>query len=827
MKIREDEALKSVLQELGPKYEYKKFLGQGSFSKVYLLHHKILRQNRALKIMDSNYILQTLEKGNARDVPQKFALIKKRFINEARVYSKIDHPNVVRIYDVESIEDKNEGIDITYILMQFVEGKSLKNILDENSPLEMDRVMAVSKDILHAVRSLHEVSIVHRDIKPANIIIEKESNRAILIDFGLAKDIKDLSESTAVAEADRSLGTPVYMSPDQFQIHSKIGPAVDLYAFGVLLYEMLAGEVPYKGTLAEIIKGHLLTPIPDVREKNPLAPAGFRGIMKKALAKEPKNRYSRAEDLLVDLEKIEKSLAAEKAAKAKAKEKKDNLTAVRTGRPKRKIRKYFLYLFGILAVLAAAAVIYMSIFSSNGNNEPGYKEYLENAKLYYEKGELDKAYYNLNEARKIKNSSEINDLSSKIEASRHQPAVEKASGELEDLLGGNAGLDTKIAECLKFLDKYGDIPQNDVTKPLISQVQNFLKKYKEYVKHTTDAEEYVKNGEFQKAYESVKMAKTEAKKIEDQSGTQKTAELENEIYAGCVSAAEAYCKDANPLEAEGNLSIAKTIKPGSSLQYLEKKIRFIKSMPGDVRAVYKTGKEIKKNDRKYWEAEFRDDIVLVFIPAGKFIFSGIGRSVLSGYWLGKYEVSVSQYKKFARRNPSHKPEWLEKGNPVNVETGSDDYYKNRVDDQYPVMGISWDDAAAYCKWLSRKTGLNFKLPEEEKWEKAARGTDGRLYPWGAGRPGNNLANFFSPSRKTVKVDVYPRGASPYGLLNMAGNVEEWCDGGASPGKENNRAARGGSFYSNDRYIRCTSRKTYDREERNHALGFRLCLMPSK
>ena len=115
----------------------------------------------------------------------------------------------------------------------------------------------------------------------------------------------------------------------------------------------------------------------------------------------------------------------------------------------------------------------------------------------------------------------------------------------------------------------------------------------------------------------------------------------------------------------------------------------------------------------------------------------------------------------------------------------------------------------------RETGLRFKLPSEAQWEKSARGRDSRLYPWGSKKPGNHLANFFSPSGKTVKVDSNAQGASPYGLLNMAGNVEEWCD---------NQAARGGSFYSNDRYIRCTARNKYDSKERNHALGFRLCLV---
>jgi formylglycine-generating enzyme required for sulfatase activity len=172
--------------------------------------------------------------------------------------------------------------------------------------------------------------------------------------------------------------------------------------------------------------------------------------------------------------------------------------------------------------------------------------------------------------------------------------------------------------------------------------------------------------------------------------------------------------------------------------------------------------------------------------------------------------------KFVNETYSHYPQWMKEGSRYNIETGRENsYYKNQVEDNLPIVGISWDDASAYCRWLSGKTGLNFKLPSEAQWEKAARGTDGRPYPWGTSTPSNNLAHFFSRSRKTVNVNSHAQGASPYGLLNMAGNVEEWCD---------NQVARGGSFYSNERYIRCTARNKYDSNERNPALGFRLCMV---
>jgi formylglycine-generating enzyme required for sulfatase activity len=181
--------------------------------------------------------------------------------------------------------------------------------------------------------------------------------------------------------------------------------------------------------------------------------------------------------------------------------------------------------------------------------------------------------------------------------------------------------------------------------------------------------------------------------------------------------------------------------------------------------------------------------------------------------MGKTELSTFQYLKFARETGANYPQAM--------ETGGNDY---------PIVGISWHDAAAYCQWLSEKTGLAFKLPSEAQWEKAARGTDGRNYPWGNREPDLNLANFLDTSAKTDKVyrtdNVYshPRGASPYGMLNMAGNAAEWCEDVLTGKEHGKRAARGGSFFNNDQDIYCFSRNTWNESERINTLGFRVCLL---
>jgi serine/threonine-protein kinase len=157
-------------------------------------------------------------------------------------------------------------------------------------------------------------------------------------------------------------------------------------------------------------------------------------------------------------------------------------------------------------------------------------------------------------------------------------------------------------------------------------------------------------------------------------------------------------------------------------------------------------------------------------------------------------------------------------------------------DDHPVTDVSWEDANAYCNWLSKKKGLNFKLPTEAQWEKAARGTDGRKYPWGKNEPDETLANFGWKFDKTSPVGSYPNGASPYGLLDMAGNVWEWCsdwygddyyknspkDNPTGPKIGTSRVVRGGCWVSDAGSLRCAGRSGGGPSYRSLVADFRLC-----
>ena len=289
MKDDYDDISKAVLSQLGDSYEYIKFLGKGATSRVYRVYQKHLKEYRALKIMNYEYVHLLMEKETDTDSTVELNERRKRFINEANAYKKIKHPNVAEIYDIRQVETQRgrEVIEIPYIIMEYVEGVPLSHLLKSQKPLKLETAAAISVDILNALDAIHQKDIIHRDIKPSNIMIEKGTNKATIIDFGLAKDIL---EGTQMTSAGMVMGTFLYMSPEQFADSSKVGPGTDIYSFGVILYEMLTGKPPYMGTPKELMHKHIYGEISDIKKVNKDLPGVMDTIIRKAMAKKERNR---------------------------------------------------------------------------------------------------------------------------------------------------------------------------------------------------------------------------------------------------------------------------------------------------------------------------------------------------------------------------------------------------------------------------------------------------------------------------------------------------------------------------------------------------------
>lgn len=237
--------------------------------------------------------------------------------------------------------------------------------------------------------------------------------------------------------------------------------------------------------------------------------------------------------------------------------------------------------------------------------------------------------------------------------------------------------------------------------------------------------------------------------------------------------------------------------------------------------------KIARNDKGNWEAVFPGGITMVYIPEGEFTIGSSAREgdadehpahkvFLDGYWLGKTEVTFEQYDRFCAESGREKAadEGWGRGNR-------------------PAVYVSWNDARDYCNWLAKKTGLKFRLPSEAEWEKAARDR----YPWGSQPPDPERANFDKENMRTMPVGSYPPGASPYGILDLSGNVWEWALDWYDPGfyrnspRENPRgpeagvekAVRGGSWANGPDLVRSANRSGENPESKLNILGFRLAL----
>ena len=277
-----DKSLLSGGSEIG-KYVIIKRLGKGGMGEVYLAKHKTLGICRALKLLSK-------ESG---DNDTRFL---ERFIREAKLASEIRHPNVVGVMDVETDSD----CGFPYIVMEYVDGGSLRNSLTASVRLSEEQSVVIVEAIASALQAAEEHNIVHRDIKPDNIMFTRRGE-VKLADLGIAKvDGKD----TDLTKTNMMIGTPAYLPPEQAQNAKGVDARADIYSLGATFYEMLTGQQPYPGENSiEVLHKLFLTPVPDPRKLNPAVSAASAAIVMKMMAKDPKDRFQNATELLAMLEK--------------------------------------------------------------------------------------------------------------------------------------------------------------------------------------------------------------------------------------------------------------------------------------------------------------------------------------------------------------------------------------------------------------------------------------------------------------------------------------------------------------------------------------------
>lgn len=269
---------------LGGRYEVGEKLGAGGMAIVYRAQDALLQRPVTVKVLRGEFVADEN--------------VVKRFRREAQAAAALSHPNIVAVYDVGRQDDTH------YIVMEYIQGQTLKEFITERGPLPVEDAVRIARQIAEALRHAHTHRIIHRDVKPHNVLLTHEG-RVKVADFGIA----GAATGSTVTYAGTLVGTVYYVSPEQAQ--GRYGDErSDLYALGVVLYEMLTGQVPFEGeSPVSVALKHIRETVPPPRELNPRIPPAAERVVMKAMAKEVERRYQNAVEMIRDLEALQRQLA--------------------------------------------------------------------------------------------------------------------------------------------------------------------------------------------------------------------------------------------------------------------------------------------------------------------------------------------------------------------------------------------------------------------------------------------------------------------------------------------------------------------------------------
>jgi serine/threonine-protein kinase len=333
--------------ELDGRYRLEALIGAGGMSTVYRAVDRTLERDVAIKLMHREI---------ATDSDQL-----ERFRREARAVAQLSHPNIVGVIDAGEDEGR------PYIVFEYVDGETLKDRIRRNGRLPIDEALAYAIEISRALGCAHAQLIVHRDVKPQNVLIDPEGS-AKVTDFGIARSL----EEEGLTADGRVLGTTDYVSPEQALGHAVTGQS-DLYSLGIVLYEMLTGEVPFRGeNQVAVAMKHVREAVPDAQARRPQASAQTAALVEGLTAKDLDRRYNTAQEVEVDLED---ALTVETARAGQAT---SEATSVLRTLPEPKRRRLPLrlrlrhpaWLF-VIALLAVGAVVAAILFGLGQNTEKG------------------------------------------------------------------------------------------------------------------------------------------------------------------------------------------------------------------------------------------------------------------------------------------------------------------------------------------------------------------------------------------------------------------------------------------------------------------------
>jgi eukaryotic-like serine/threonine-protein kinase len=328
---------------IADRYELKEIVGSGGMSSVYCAFDTLLARNVALKILHEHY-----------GADEEYV---DRFRREARAVARLQHPNIVTVID------RGEEDGRQFIVFELIEGENLKELVERGGPLPVRRVVELGLEVGRALAFAHAQGLVHRDVKPQNVLLNGDG-LAKVTDFGIARSI----DAVGHTETGTVLGTSHYIAPEQAR-GEKVDAQTDIYSFGIVLYELLAGEVPYAGdNFLSVAMKHVNDPVPDVSRVRPDTPLRLASLIERCMAKLPADRPASMDEVVSELEAVRASLEAQGG---------DEPTMIvrpvpvaRPPRPPRASRRVPVWPFLLVAVLLAAAIGAI-LLARDGSETPG------------------------------------------------------------------------------------------------------------------------------------------------------------------------------------------------------------------------------------------------------------------------------------------------------------------------------------------------------------------------------------------------------------------------------------------------------------------------
>ncbi|MBC7930368.1 MAG: SUMF1/EgtB/PvdO family nonheme iron enzyme [Rubrivivax sp.] len=759
--------LDNILDE---RYQLESKLGQGGMGMVFKARHVFIKTQHAIKIILPDLV------GNDPS-------LTARFRQEAMAAAAIRHPNTVSVTDYGILNDTTP-----YLVMEFVEGRSLHDMLSAEKRIAWAQAVEIMLAVCAGVGAAHQQGIVHRDLKPLNIMLKTDmppSESVKVLDFGLAK-IKsgELLGSFVAAQTQGMMGSPFYMAPEQWG-DEDIDARSDIYSLGVILYQMLAGDVPFKGnTIPSIMNKHLNTsPVP-LSERGVEVPEPLESAVRHALEKDPLRRPQSIEEFAAELRAALPSLSMGDAVHM-------------PGAPTTRI--------------GSSGTVGLGAHSGPGAGGP--HEIPESLKTVAGKpGTVA------------------------LEGDPRQPGgggVLGASEAMTEALTEEARLarsgDTARQRQARTGGQVGEamtepLPGSADTQRERAEAELRRQREDEELRHRETKERQRLEAEERDAANAAQQRIAEAPPVPQLPGTPAPARsgalyvvlgalvgLVLLIAIGGVTVYVIKNRRTEPTPTptptqEATPTVTPTPKGASE------------TTRPDLVALAGGSFKVGRDDVPQLTDELMKErpAYLLWIynqwPAHA--------AIVKPFAIDRTEVTNAEYAEFVKATSHAPPKGWEGDTPKAGE------------ERLPVSNVSFDDARAFAEWRSKRDGAAYRLPTEAEWEFAARGNSSRPYPWEGSFVGNRAAIVSgSPS----PVGTFPDGATPEGALDMLGNVWEWTSSEAAMYKGNNRTVlgagdrgkmvvRGGSYESKldgDEPITVTSRRWVAKDARSPVLGFRL------